>query len=719
MATHPALLEHLLSRIKQCLIVLIVTAIATCFWFTPVAIADSSLAQTTLTPPSTVDLNHTSDSTSNRTQSSSKDSNSSSTPSSSASPTTNDDPSASKDKLAYDPQNPCAEIGYLPPYYDENLTEAENRGRCTWYLWTGGDETLYRSLALATEGEIDLLKILDTHGSTDSVQRNQRFQRMGVMNDPGCTQADKPDEYGLWLDNCKDPNSTGIIGVRKFKNPNFDATQWDAKKYQQDVEIEPPYRVGLTCAVCHVAFDPRKPPKNPESPTWDNLVATLGNQYLREGSLFAASLKPNNFIWHVVETQEPGTSDTSRIATDHINNPNAINAIFNLGDRPKVEEVMNDGSKKAVHHILKDGADSVGVDLASLRVYVNIGMCSDYWLTLHEALLGRKPQRPFDIETARKDCPGWRATEARMADAEAFLKTQKPYYLKDAPGGKALLTQDEAVLNRGKLAFANSCAQCHSSKQPPAEIAADPEQAKQWYQESVLKADFLDHNFLSDDKRYPVTLVGTNISRALASNAAQGDVWQQFSSKTFKELPKVGQVTLENPIEPSKPIQFNVPGGGRGYYRTPSLASVWATAPLLHNNALGKYTKDPSVEARVAAYTDAMEKLLWTEKRDRIVKRTSQQSLLELPLGIKVPVPKGTPVNLLANINVKTAVKQLLKQDITLADLDPKGGLKAKLTRKLLKVNNSPDFIEDRGHPFGTDLADEDKKAIIEFVKTF
>ena len=28
--------------------------------------------------------------------------------------------------------NNCDGIGYLPP--DPNLTEAENRGRCTWYL---------------------------------------------------------------------------------------------------------------------------------------------------------------------------------------------------------------------------------------------------------------------------------------------------------------------------------------------------------------------------------------------------------------------------------------------------------------------------------------------------------------------------------------------------------------------------------------------------------
>ena len=37
----------------------------------------------------------------------------------------------------------------------------------------------------------------------------------------------------------------------------------------------------------------------------------------------------------------------------------------------------------------------------------------------------------------------------------------------------------------------------------------------------------------------------------------------------------------------------------------------------------------------------------------------------------------------------------------------------------LLKYNQAPDFIEDHGHMFGTDLPDEDKRALIEFLKTF
>lgn len=606
--------------------------------------------------------------------------------------------------------NYCEDIGYLPP--NPNLTEAENRGRCTWYLWTGGNEKFYRDMAVRTDGEVNLLQLLDSR------QHDERFKNLGAINDPGCEKATEPDEYGLWLDKCKDPHSTGVMGMRKFENPNFVAANWNPEKYTNDPTVEPPYRIGLSCGICHVAFDPLNPPKDPEKPLWENLVAALGNQYIEEGKLFAANLKPDNFVWQVINAQPPGTSDTSRIGNDHINNPNAINAIFNLGDRPTYPEVMNDGSTQQVNHILKDGADSTGVANASLRVYVNIGTCSDYWLTLHEPLLGRTPQRPFDIEKARKECEDWRNTEARMADAEAFLKTLLPMHLKDAPGGEALLTNDESVLTRGKIVFANSCASCHSSKQPPSDIAVDPEKAKQWYQESVLSSDFLDHNFLSDDQRYPVTLIGTNAARALGTNAIKGHIWDQFSSQTYKELPSPGELTLENPFDEDDPIQFQIPEGGRGYYRTPSLVSVWSSAPLLHNNSLGIYNKDFSVAGRVEAYNDAMEKLLWPEKREKVIHRTTQDSTLALPLGLKVPIPKGTPVNLLANINIKDAIARFDIRN-ALQDLRPEGGPKGKLVRVLLRKNQSPDFIEDRGHTFGSELPDEDKKALIEFVKTF
>ena len=55
------------------------------------------------------------------------------------------------------------------------------------------------------------------------------------------------------------------------------------------------------------------------------------------------------------------------------------------------------------------------------------------------------------------------------------------------------------------------------------------------------------------------------------------------------------------------------------------------------------------------------------------------------------------------------------------ADLRRKNHAKAqqRLMEKLVEVSNCPDFIEDRGHTYGRELSDEDKRALIEFIKHF
>ena len=69
-----------------------------------------------------------------------------------------------------------------------------------------------------------------------------------------------------------------------------------------------------------------------------------------------------------------------------------------------------------VPYILKDGADSIGVAGATIRVYVNIGMFSEYWLTRHNRLIGLTPQKPFEISYAQEHSVFWRATEERLGN---------------------------------------------------------------------------------------------------------------------------------------------------------------------------------------------------------------------------------------------------------------------------------------------------------------
>jgi hypothetical protein len=650
------------------------------------------------------------------------------------------------------------------------LSPEEIKGRNTWNLWCGGDEQFWERMSRESFGLIDLLKTIDSR------KRGERFKEFGLINEPGYKQASKADQYGLWIDEAVEPEAaaidpkvyghpTGIMGFRLFENPDFKGEavkKWDGNRYYADPDyaigrdLVRPYRVGISCGACHIAFNPCKPPADPANPKWDNLASAIGNQYIREGRVFANLVKEGGFFWEMLKNQPPGTSDTSRVATDNINNPNAINPIFLLGSRLSVTEpevlagqtLLLPGVTPAanVPHILKDGADSVGVVGATLRVYINIGMYSQHFLRQHNALIGLTGQKPFEISTAQKNSVYWLATQQKFTNVGKFFTRLKSFGLEDAPGGKGYLTSDQAVLTRGKVVFAENCARCHSSKRPPA--GADD---VEWYRQEVLKPDFRDGNFFSDDHRYPITKIQSNAARACGTNAKRGHIWANFSSETYKGLESPGDIEVWNPYT-DKMENWTVPGGGNGYYRTASLISLWSSAPLLHNNTLGVFTGDPSVKGRMTAFNDAIEKLLWPEKRlgTNCIWRTTKECKLQLqsavipePLRTLLkphldpdgylrigPIPEGTPINLLANIDPEADPAKLLELclkikkvllEIHLKHLDAaasKALMRDELAPDLFRISKCPDLIEDKGHYFGTELADADKRALIEFLKT-
>ena len=114
----------------------------------------------------------------------------------------------------------------------------------------------------------------------------RRFTEAGLINEPGCQAAPEKDEFGLFLEPPKDPlapkpheeiygRSSGVIGLRLFKNPNFNANagaRWDVQRYFQDAnyfndpELVRPYRVGMSCAFCHAAPHPLNPPADTAEP---------------------------------------------------------------------------------------------------------------------------------------------------------------------------------------------------------------------------------------------------------------------------------------------------------------------------------------------------------------------------------------------------------------------------------------------------------------------
>ena len=696
--------------------------------------------------------------------------------------------------------------------------EAIGDGMDTWHWWVGVDNPgFWSDLAQLTAGahnytnlRLDLLRLLMV------VKREDRFKQLGLINDPDCVAADAPDQFGMKLDRMKDGTlqwdpekfgfSSGVIGIQLFKNEKFDPKHWSADAYVRGGQaMEAPYKVGMACVFCHVGFNPLNPPENPAEPKWPNLTSSFGNQYLREGMAFGLSQKENSIIYHYLKTQEPGTSETSRFPTDSINNPTNINAILRLLDRLKVSHVEEitpaqatliksmyknagieldniggalggtvDKPTLKVPHILTDGADSMGILMASARVYVNEGMMHKDWyatwpvniFNLKSSLRRDFKPQEFDIMGKERKSPEspWVQTEKRMPNMATFLMSYDSFPLKDAKevrqngqgkvkDGEKYLTTERSVLKEGKIVFADNCASCHSSKRP-SPYPTDPNALKAAWREIVLKNDFLNDNYLSDDDRHSVLEIGTNAQRAMGTNAMAGSTWGQMSSQTYKNMRKEiitltdrdkdGQPTpLYNPLSGKYDIRWQ---GNNAFYRTPTLVSIWATAPYFHNNALGIYNGDPSIKGRMEAYQDAMEKMLWPEKRDGIksIKRTTAAtSLPDIFPGLKthlkgfddmkleiLELPAGTPVNLVMNVNPRNApvlLKAYLRgvlngkprrQFKSLVNNRREAGIEA-IESELLALNTVPDFVEDRGHTFGSNLTDQQKRALIEYIKYF
>jgi hypothetical protein len=641
-------------------------------------------------------------------------------------------------------------------------------GRNMWILWTGGSEQFWDRMARESYGLVDLLKMLDSR------KRAQRFKEYGLINEPAFRAATKPDEFGLWLDEraaaepeAIDPDlygrSSGVMGFRLFTNPSFDAAArkaWDPRRYETDAPyaasptLVRPYRVGVTCGACHIGFHPLNPPADPENPRWENLASAIGNQYLREGHVFAGGARAGGFLAEMLKVQPPGTSDTSRIVTDHLNNPTAINPIFQLSARlgtaqkefmhPEYLLMPNQRREMEVPRLQIDASDTIGMPGAILRPYVNMGMFSQHTLELHNPLIGFTPQRPFSIKAARKHSAYWNSTEERLENINRFFESIAPMRLADAPGGPTYI--DPARVPRGRKIFAQTCATCHSSKQPPEGVGGTD-----WFVREIEKPQFLEGNFFANERRYPVTEVQTNAARALATNHQRAHLWDVFSSETYKSLFSPGAVQIDNPVT-GKKESFPIPEAGPGYYRPPSLISLWTSAPFLHQNSVGKYTGDPSVKGRLEAFHDAIEKLLWPEKRAgrESIWRTSAPSSVDVPvpaipeplrtllmphadadgwfrLG---PLPAGTPINLIANLDPKMPplplsklilnIKRLLA-DAQAQHLDD-SALRALMEKEIepvfFKASKCPDLIEDRGHTYGAELPDDDKRALIEFLKT-
>ena len=598
------------------------------------------------------------------------------------------------------------EVAALTKLTPEQVRESAIRGQNAWIVWTGGNDRFWNYAALNTAGAFDLLKTVSSYKGEIggmSYGRRNRWSWLGLSNEPCFTEAKGPDEtrFGLWLDQ-RDPSCppdpfadaakypgvetgargktvpvgsyygepSGVLGLRLFPNPDFNEkarAHWDPVRYYTDPSyyndgtLVRPYRVGMSCAFCHVGPSAINPPEDPENPKWENLASNPGAQYFWVDRIFfwntgprsadnAPSANEGNFLYQLFHTNPPGSLDTSLVSTDYLNNPRTMNAIYSVLARigPSLvtgEEQLAGGErdnkqfqdypltaalsefwdpatgKSRTMRVLKDGSDSVGTLGALNRVYLNIGLFSEEWLLHFRPFIGGQKISPIKISDAERQSVYWQATADRTPDmAMFFLVTARPDRLTDAPGGKTYIDPlDSEPVKRGKVVFAETCAACHSSKIPPIPANSGigdgicagggngPNYRACWdrywtwtqsreFKDAMIELvtargpsgddTFLEGNFLSSERRVPLDLMQTNACTPLATNGLAGDIWDNFTSSSYKSLPPVKEVTVNHPVSgAAMPLQSL--GNGRGYLRPASLTSLWSTAPFLSNNSVG------------------------------------------------------------------------------------------------------------------------------------
>ncbi len=539
-----------------------------------------------------------------------------------------------------------------------------------------------------------------------------------------------------------------------------------------DASYEPPFLIGTTCGSCHIAFDPANPPKDPAHPEWVNIKGLIGNQYTRMSELLGSGMPASSLEWQMFAHARPGVTDTSAISHDQINNPGTINAIVNLAQRPtftgesitkwrktdtcaaeqdedrcwcepgrtgkcwKRETRSDDntaldlGGKPVtlpgVHHILKGGEDSIGAREAIQRVYFNIGSCSEQcWATHLTDFRQLDPQQrgfgqtPFSIGACRRDCPNFRAIEDRLGNVLDFfvsaesdatdLDVARNSARKAENPNAADYTKNDLVRDleqqfgngavaRGRTVFAENCARCHSSipEDKGGPFATRDFGAIAENHPRKVRADFL-----GNDVATPATEVGTFRCRALHSNHMAGRLYMEYGSDALHARKIVADI----------PERDELKNDGRGYYRNISLLNAWATAPFMHNNAIGpelcgkpanaendffraRYVDgdgklaaqqpacmrfDPSVEGRFELYRRSMEDLLNPKQRGAKATLTTADVIVDVGIRTwdgktekalagsgRMTIPKGASAGFLNGLMHKELI-----DDLYLAMRDP------------------------------------------------
>ncbi len=585
---------------------------------------------------------------------------------------------------------------------EANLTPAQRAGREIWFFATAFNDRFYTYTYPQRLGAV-----IDWYLVLAAKNKKDLFQAWGATPDPDCCVPGDPDcpakrleeTFGFQYcpgddellkfvgkDGYRDPacdfgdapfdpttphgaldqrqsacdlrfgTSTGILGLRKFPNPRFDAAAWDklngsratwdgyraalAKSQANsdvissrlyDASIEPPFRIGMACGACHISYDPLKPPADPNHPKWENISGLVGNQYSRMSQILGSGMSRHQLEWQLIAQTRPGTVDTSAIPMDTASNPGTMNAIINFASRPTEEHRVLKWRKASncpngeatcwcepekpgkcwqqserserVANILKGGEDSIGYAEAVQRVYFNIGSCAEQcWINHVPDMRAADPaqrnygQTPLDIGQCRRDCSSFRAIEDRLGEVVSFLLTARPSDLwkaRDLDSPAALDRALDAEFGDGSVALGRELFASNCAGCHSSQIPP--------YEIADFRATNPDDpslriDWLSTGRPYLATQIGTYPARALHSNHMASRVWDQYAARDYQER------------APDPNLKEVMKGGGRGYYRPTSLLSAWAFAPFTHNDAIGPEQcgkpSNPAVDFYQSPYVD-------------------------------------------------------------------------------------------------------------------
>jgi hypothetical protein len=173
---------------------------------------------------------------------------------------------------------------------------------------------------------------------------------------------------------------------------------------------------------------------------------------------------------------------------------------------------------------------------------------------------------------------------------------------------------------------------------------------------------------------------------------------------------------------------------------SPVLKSIWSHTPFFSHGVVGNrfchkdrntncVKKELSVDARLKRFELAMNELLSPAQRSMAPLLTAKPILLETDLG-KFTIPIGQPRNIVSSLNKKKFTESLVdssKNAKKTSFKDRRTNFESKIKsfakdpkklEELLSAYAKCNKHGDKGHNYGTQLSDQEKAALIGYLKT-